>query len=128
MAGIVVLSTQQIAACGVIPVVILNVLTQAVPIARTLKAGGIDVMEITFRIAAAKASIERVVREVPNVIVGTGTIVNAQQLDEAAEAGAKFIVCLGSSEALIRTAATRQLPIVPGAVSPNEVMLSLELA
>lgn len=90
------LSMEQIAACGVVPVVVLDSEEQAVPTAKALFKGGINVMEITFRTAAARASIARVAAEMPEMIVGAGSIVNPTQLHEAVDAGAKFIVCPGS--------------------------------
>ena len=86
------LSVEQVAACGVVPVVVLEDAEQAVPTAKALLKGGITAMEITFRTAAAKASIAKVAAEVPEMIVGAGTVINVQQLHDAVEAGAKFIV------------------------------------
>lgn len=120
-------NTEQIAACGIVPVVVLDDPQQALPTARALLAGGINVMEITFRTAAARASIEQVSREMPDMIVGAGTVINVQQLAEAADAGAQFIVSPGSSRDVILAAQKRELPIVPGVVSPSEIMLGLEL-
>ena len=68
------LTVEQVAACGVVPVVVLEDAEQAVPTAKALLKGGINAMEITFRTAAAKASIEKVAKEVPEMIVGAGTV------------------------------------------------------
>ena len=95
------LTVEQVAACGVVPVVVLDDAEQAVPTAKALLAGGINAMEITFRTAAAKASIAKVAREVPEMIVGAGTVVNLDQLHDAVAAGAKFIVCPGSDPEII---------------------------
>ena len=91
------LTVEQVAACGVVPVVVLEDAEQAVPTAKALLKGGINAMEITFRTSAARASIEKVAKEVPDMIVGAGTVVNVQQLHDAVEAGAKFIVSPGSA-------------------------------
>ena len=81
------LTVEQVAACGVVPVVVLDDAEQAVPTAKALLAGGINAMEITFRTAAAKASIAKVAKEVPEMIVGAGTVVSLEQLHDAVEAG-----------------------------------------
>ena len=121
------LSIEEISACGVIPVVVLNDADAAVPTARALLRGGIDVMEITFRTAAAQASIARVTAEVPEMKVGAGTVVTVQQARDAVAAGAKFLVSPGSDADIIREAAALNTPIVPGVVTPSEIMLGLKL-
>ena len=121
------LTVEQVASCGVVPVVVLEDEAQAVPTARALLAGGINAMEITFRTAAAKGSIARVAREVPEMIVGAGTVVNLQNLHDAVDAGAKFIVCPGSDPELIAEAIRLNVPITPGVVTPSEIMMGLKL-
>ena len=121
------LSNEEIGACGIIPVVVLNDADAAVPTARALLRGGIDVMEITFRTAAAQASIARVTAEVPEMKVGAGTVVTVQQARDAVAAGAKFLVSPGSDADIIREAAALNTPIVPGVVTPSEIMLGLKL-
>jgi len=120
------LTVEQVAACGVVPVVVLEDAEQAVPTAKALLKGGINAMEITFRTAAAKASIARVAAEVPEMIVGAGTVVNVEQLHDAVEAGAKFIVSPGSDEAVIAEAIKLDVAITPGVVTPSEIMLGLK--
>ena len=121
------LTVEQVASCGVVPVVVLEDEAQAVPTARALLAGGINAMEITFRTAAAKGSIAKVAREVPEMIVGAGTVVNLQNLHDAVDAGAKFIVCPGSDPELIAEAIKLNVPITPGVVTPSEIMMGLKL-
>ena len=121
------LSIEQVAACGVVPVVVLEDAEQAVPTAKALLAGGINAMEITFRTSAAKASIAKVAAEVPEMIVGAGTIVNVQQLRDAVEAGAKFIVSPGTDADIIREAQAQDVAITPGVVTPSEIMVGLAL-
>ena len=120
------LTVEQVAACGVVPVVVLEDAEQAVPTAKALLAGGITAMEITFRTAAARDSIARVAKEVPEIIVGAGTVVNLEQLHQAVEAGAKFIVSPGSDEAIIAEATKLNVPIMPGVVTPSEIMVGLK--
>ena len=121
------LTVEQVASCGVVPVVVLEDEAQAVPTARALLAGGINAMEITFRTAAAKGSIAKVAKEVPEMIVGAGTVVNLQNLHDAVDAGAKFIVCPGSDPELIAEAIKLNVPITPGVVTPSEIMMGLKL-
>ena len=121
------LSIEQVAACGVVPVVVLEDAEQAVPTAKALLAGGINAMEITFRTSAAKASIAKVAAEVPEMIVGAGTVVNVEQLHDALEAGAKFIVSPGSDADVIREAMALNVPVMPGVVTPSEIMMGLKL-
>ena len=121
------LTVDQVAACGVVPVVVLEDEAQAVPAAKALLKGGITAMEITFRTAAARGSIARVAKEVPEMTVGAGTVINLEQLHQAVEAGAQFIVSPGSDAALIEEAAKLGVAMIPGVVSPSEIMLGLKL-
>ena len=120
------LTIEQVAACGVVPVVVLEDAEQAVPTAKALLAGGINAMEITFRTSAAKASIAKVAAEVPEMIVGAGTVINVEQLHDALEAGAKFIVSPGSDGEVIAEAVKLNVPVAPGVVTPSEIMLGLK--
>ena len=121
------LNIDQVAACGVVPVVVLEDAAQAVPTAKALLKGGINAMEITFRTAAAKESIARVAREVPEMIVGAGTVINVEQLHDAVNAGAKFIVSPGSDADVIAEAAKLGVAMIPGVVTPSEIILGLKL-
>ena len=121
------LSMEQLSSCGIVPVVVLNDAERAVPTAKALLAGGINVMEITFRTAAAKASIAKVAAEVPEMIVGAGTVINVEQARDAVEAGAKFIVSPGSDADVILEAGKLGVPIGPGVVTPSEIMAGLKL-
>ena len=121
------MTVEQVAACGVVPVVVLEDAEQAVPTAKALLKGGINAMEITFRTSAAKASIEKVAKEVPEMIVGAGTVVNVQQVHDAVEAGAKFLVSPGSDAEVIAEAIKLGVPITPGVVTPSEIMIGLKL-
>ena len=120
------LTVEQVAACGVVPVVVLEDAAQAVPTAKALLRGGITAMEITFRTAAAKDSIAKVAAEVPEMIVGAGTVINVDQLHDAIDAGAKFIVSPGTSEEVIAEAVKLNVPVAPGVVTPSEIMVGLK--
>ena len=121
------LSIEQVAASGVIPVVVLDDPEDAVPTARALLKGGINAMEITFRTAAARDSIAKVAKEVPEMIVGAGTVINVEQLHAAVEAGAQFIVSPGSDADIIQEAMKLGVAVTPGVVTPSEIMLGLRL-
>ena len=121
------LTVEQAAACGVVPVVVLDDAELAVPTAKALLKGGINAMEITFRTAAATASIAKVAAEVPEMIVGAGTVINVEQLHDAVEAGAKFIVSPGSDADVISEAAKIGVAMIPGVVTPSEIILGLKL-
>lgn len=120
-------SMEQLSACGIVPVVVLNNVNDAVPTAKALLAGGINVMEITFRTAAAPDCIAAVAKQVPEMIVGAGTIINPEQLRQAVAAGAQFIVSPGSDAETIQEANRLNVPIVPGVVTPSEIMMGLKL-
>ena len=86
---------------GLVPVVVIENIDDAVPTAKALLAGGIDMMEITFRTACAKDAIAKVKKEVPEMLVGAGTILDVKQAQDAVDAGAEFIVSPGFSEEVV---------------------------
>ena len=108
--------------CGVIPVVVLEDAANAVPLAKALLAGGINICEITFRTDAACEAIKQLALNVPDMIVGAGTVLTKEQLKAATDAGAKFIVSPGSDLEVIRYAKELGVYMLPGAVTPTEVM------
>ena len=112
---------------GIVPVVVLNNVEDAVPLARALLKGGICFMEITFRTECAAECISVISKEVPEVIVGAGTILNVDQAKTAVECGAKFIVSPGIDEETVRWAIENDIPVIPGAVTPTEIMKAISL-
>jgi len=110
----------------VIPVIVLDDAKDAVPLAKALVAGGLPAIEITLRTDAALDSIRRVAAEVPDALVGAGTILNAAQFDEAVAAGSKFIVSPGLTPELVEAANDSPVPLLPGAVTSSEIMAALE--
>lgn len=110
----------------VIPVIVLDDAKDAVPLAKALVAGGLPAIEITLRTDAALDSIRRVAAEVPDALVGAGTILNAAQFDEAVTAGSKFIVSPGLTPELVEAANDSPVPLLPGAVTSSEIMAALE--
>ena len=117
---------KRLAQSGVVPVVVLDDAKNAVPTAKALVAGGIDVMEITFRTAAAADSIRAVAAECPEVVVGAGTVVTLEQAKLAVECGAKFIVAPGYDEEVVSWCCENNIPVTPGCVTPTEIMMALK--
>jgi 2-dehydro-3-deoxyphosphogluconate aldolase/(4S)-4-hydroxy-2-oxoglutarate aldolase len=99
----------------------------AAPLAEALLAGGMNVIEITFRTSAAAEAIGRIRRRLPEVCVGAGTVLTPDQAAQAAEAGAQFLVAPGLDEAVMDAASERGLPYIPGVVTPTEVTRALNL-
>ncbi|WP_410647059.1 bifunctional 4-hydroxy-2-oxoglutarate aldolase/2-dehydro-3-deoxy-phosphogluconate aldolase [Amycolatopsis sp. cmx-4-54] len=106
----------------VMPVVVLDDADDAVPTARALLAGGIGVIELTLRTPAALASIERIAAEVPEIVIGAGTITAPEHAKQAADAGAKFLVTPGCTDAVLDAAFDTGLPFLPGASTVSEAM------
>lgn len=106
----------------VIPVIKIERAADAVPLARALAAGGLRAIEITLRTKDALEAIRRAAAEVPEAIVGAGTILSPKQFEEAAEAGSQFIVSPGLTSNLIDAAAESPVPLLPGAITPGEIM------
>lgn len=117
---------ERINSCGVVPVVVLENIDDAVPTAKALLAGGIDVMEITFRTAAAADSIKAVAKEVPDMLVGAGTVVSLDQCKKAVECGANFIVAPGYDEDVVTWCCENGITVTPGCVTPTEIMMALK--
>ena len=112
---------------GIVPVVVLNNVEDAVPLANALLKGGIDFMEITFRTECAAECIAKISKEVPAVVVGAGTVLNVEQAKLAVENGAKFIVSPGLDEETVTWAIGNNIPVIPGCVTPTEIMKAISL-
>ena len=112
---------------GVVPVVVLDKAENAVPTARALLEGGVDVMEITFRTAAARDSIAAVATQCPEMLVGAGTVLNLDQCKEAVEAGAQFIVMPGFRADVVKWCLDHEIDVLPGCVTPTEIMEALDM-
>ncbi len=119
--------TTRLARAGVVPVVVLEHAKDAVPTAKAMVAGGIDVMEITFRTAAAADSIRAVSENCPEMLVGAGTVITLEQCKKAVESGAKFIVAPGFDEEVVRWCVENNVPVTPGCVTPTEIMAAIKL-
>ena len=119
--------TTRLARAGVVPVVVLEHAKDAVPAAKAMAAGGIDVMEITFRTAAAADSIRAVSENCPEMLVGAGTVITLEQCKKAVASGAKFIVAPGFDEEVVRWCVENNVPVTPGCVTPTEIMAAMKL-
>ena len=106
----------------VVPVIVITDVSQAVPLAHALLAGGVDVMEITLRHAAGLPAIEAVSRAVPQMHVGAGTVTRADEVQRVKDAGARFALSPGMTDALVQAAFDAGLPFMPGVMTPGEVM------
>lgn len=110
-----------------IPVVVIKELGETDKILSALKNSGINCAEITFRTACAKEAIECAVKNYPDMSVGAGTVINAEQCIDALEAGAQFIVSPGLSTSVAKICKEKNIPYYPGCVTPTEIMQALEL-
>ena len=109
----------------VIPVIVLTDTAQAVQMARALVAGGIRMLEVTLRTPQALACIEAIARDVPEAVVGAGTVRNAADAQASAMAGARFIVSPGYTHALGQACRDLALPLLPGVATGSEIMMAM---
>jgi len=110
----------------VIPVVTIDDPENAVPIARALLDGGVGVIELTLRTPTALDSLARIARQVPEIVVGAGTVLDAPTVERAAAAGAQFLVSPGTTPTLLAAMERSALPFLPGAATVSEAMVLLE--
>jgi len=118
---------EKVCKTGIVPVVVLNRVDDAVPLAKALLKGGIDFMEITFRTECAAECISVISREVPEMTVGAGTVINVEQAMKAVENGASFIVSPGLDDGVVLWAKGNNIPVIPGTVTPSEIMRAISL-
>ncbi len=118
---------EQILTTGpVVPVIVVNKLAHAVPMAQALVAGGVRVLEVTLRTPVAMDALRLIIKEVPDAIVGAGTVINPQQLAEVTEAGAQFVISPGITESLLKAAVQGTTPLIPGISTVSELMIGME--
>ncbi|MFC8949983.1 bifunctional 4-hydroxy-2-oxoglutarate aldolase/2-dehydro-3-deoxy-phosphogluconate aldolase [Streptomyces rochei] len=110
----------------VVPVVVVDDLADAVPLARALVAGGLPAIEVTLRTPVALDAIRAIAAEVPDAVVGAGTVVTAEQVAEVVAAGARFLVSPGWTDALLRAMRDSGVPFLPGVSTTSEVVALLE--
>ncbi len=111
----------------IVPVVVIEDIKDAVPLAQSLIEGGIPIIEVTLRSSCALEAIELIAKNVPKMRVGAGTILNPTQLEQAQNRGAEFLISPGLTIKLLEHAKKKTMPLIPGVSSSSEVMQALEL-
>ncbi len=111
----------------IVPVVVIENIKDAVPLAQSLVEGGIQIIEVTLRSSCALEAIELIAKNVPKMRVGAGTILNPTQLEQAQNRGAEFLISPGLTIKLLEYAKKKDMPLIPGVSSSSEVMQALEL-
>ncbi|MCO1333885.1 bifunctional 4-hydroxy-2-oxoglutarate aldolase/2-dehydro-3-deoxy-phosphogluconate aldolase [Microbulbifer sp. OS29] len=107
---------------GVVPVLVVDKVEDALPLASALLEGGLTVLEVTLRTEAALGVVEQIAKHLPEVHVGTGTVLNGDDLRRSIDAGASFMVSPGATDRLLDAAENSEVPLLPGAASVSEVM------
>lgn len=118
---------RKISLIGIVPVIKINDVEKAVPLAEALCEGGIPVAEVTFRTEEAEEAISRISKKVPKMLVGAGTVLTIEQVDRAVNAGAKFIVSPGLNPKVVEYCVRNGIPITPGCSNPSDIEQALEL-
>jgi 2-dehydro-3-deoxyphosphogluconate aldolase/(4S)-4-hydroxy-2-oxoglutarate aldolase len=118
---------KEISNIGIVPVVVLDDTGQALPLAKALYVGGLGCAEVTFRTAAAEGSIKIISEEMPEMLVGAGTVLTIEQVDRAIIAGAKFIVSPGLNREIVKYCVGRDITIIPGCATPSDIETALDL-
>jgi len=112
---------------GIIPVIKIDDAEMAAPLAKALALGGIPCAEVTFRTAQAEEALKRINKEVPDVLLGAGTVLTTEQADKAIAAGAKFIVTPGFNPKVVSHCIEKGIPITPGCSNPSDIEMALEM-
>ena len=118
---------QKIYEIGIIPVIAIDNADKAVPLARALVKGGLPAAEVTFRTAAGEEAIRRIATEVPDMLVGAGTVLTTEQADRAIAAGAQFIVSPGFNPVVTRYVIDKGVPMMPGTATPGEMEQAMSM-
>lgn len=118
---------KRVADYGIVPVVKLDRVEDALPLAEALCKGGLSVAEITFRTACAREAIEKIHEAFPNMLLGAGTVLTPEQADAAVAAGASFIVSPGLNPRVVEHCLKKEVPVVPGCATPSDMEKAMEL-
>ncbi len=118
---------EEIYRIGIVPVIALHDVKDAVPLAKALVEGGLPCAEVTFRTEAAEESIRIMAKEFPDMLVGAGTVLTTEQVDRAVNAGAKFIVSPGLNPEVVKYCVEKQIPVCPGTSNPSDVEQAIAL-
>ena len=116
---------KNISKIGIVPVIVLNDASKAAKVAKALLDGGIDCAEVTFRTDAAEESIRNISAAYPDMLLGAGTVLTAEQVDRAVVAGAKFIVTPGYNPEVVNYCVEKGVPVVPGCMDTNAIEMAL---
>ena len=117
---------KQIGKIGIVPVIKIEDVEKAVPLAKALCDGGLPVAEVTFRTAEAEEAISRITKALPDMLVGAGTVLTTEQVDRAMAAGAKFIVSPGLNPKVVKYCVETGILITPGCANPSDVEQAIE--
>ena len=117
----------QLKSFRIIPVIVIDDPSKAAPLGQSLIDGGLPCGEITFRTASAAESIREMTKAHPNLLLGAGTVLTTAQADSAIEAGAKFIIAPGLNPEVVRHCQQRNIPILPGIMTPSDIERALSL-
>ncbi|NLP35561.1 MAG: bifunctional 4-hydroxy-2-oxoglutarate aldolase/2-dehydro-3-deoxy-phosphogluconate aldolase [Clostridiales bacterium] len=117
---------EQISLLGIVPVIALDNVEDALPLAKALYDGGLPCAEVTFRTTAAEEAIQIMTEAYPDMLVGAGTVLTTEQVDRAMNAGAKFIVSPGFNPKIVSYCVSKNIPITPGCSSPSDIEQALE--
>ena len=117
---------EKLSLAGLVPVIKVEDAADAVPLCRALAKGGLPVAEITFRSEAAEEAIRRVHEELPEVMLGAGTVLTKEQVDRAVAAGAAYIVSPGLNREIVRYCREKKVSIIPGCANPSDIEVALE--
>lgn len=118
---------QKISAIGIVPVIKIEDVEKAVPLAKALCDGGLPCAEITFRTAGADQAIQAITKALPEMLVGAGTVLTIEQVDKAIASGAKFIVSPGLNPKVVKYCVEKGYPVTPGCANPSDVEAAIEL-
>lgn len=118
---------EEISKIGIVPVIALDKVEDAEPLAKALVEGGLPCAEVTFRTAAAEESIRIMASKFPEMLVGAGTVLTTEQVDRAVNAGAKFIVSPGLNPKVVKYCVDKGIPVTPGTANPSDVEQAIEL-
>jgi 2-dehydro-3-deoxyphosphogluconate aldolase/(4S)-4-hydroxy-2-oxoglutarate aldolase len=118
---------ERLSKIGIVPVVKIDRVEDAVPLAKALCAGGLPCAEVTFRTEAASGAIKAIAENFPDMCIGAGTVLNAAQVDAASGAGAKFIVSPGLNPKTVKYCVEKGIPITPGTSTPSDIEQAIEL-
>ncbi len=118
---------QKLSKFGLVPVIKIDNVEDALPLAKALCDGGLPVAEVTFRTAAAEEAIKKITAAYPDMLVGAGTVLTTEQVDKAMAAGCQFIVSPGLNPKVVKYCVERNIPITPGTANPSDVEQAIEL-